>query len=380
MSNIVNIDISLLEQAIYQLCYKANIYIEKSVYQTFKDIYSKYREDYLKIILKNIQIAYQTKRPLCQDTGQVLVFLKIGQDVHFTNGLLNKSINSAVEKCYKENYFRKSVVENALNNRLNTATNTPCQIYTEIVEGDSVEIDILIKGGGSENVSDIVFLNPTSNREDIKKEILKIVQNAGSKSCPPVFIGIGFGKTIEGAALLSKKAFLKTNDNDKNFETELKDYLNTNLEMPLKTPVLDVKILSSETHIACLPVAVSISCHSNRHSKCVIKDNKIEYLTEYIEPEDISLNDDFKEINTDDIENLLKLSKGSSVYLMGEIYTMRDMAHKRLLEDIKNKKILPFDLKDKIIFYAGPCPKNESEVIGPIGPTTSSRMDKYAIE
>lgn len=375
----INIDTNLIEEAVYNLCVRANTEYNSKLYNILTRMYNtasnreeKYR---LYCILKNIQLASKSRRPLCQDTGQVMVFMEIGQNVHLSGGFINDAVNKAVEKAYKENFFRKSVAKDALFDRNNTGTNTPSIIYTDIEKGDEVKINILIKGAGSENYSNIKMFSPSTPKEEIYKFIKDTVANAGEKSCPPLVLGIGFGETMDGAAVLSKKAFFKQNETDKEAEfiKELKKYLGE-----INKEIIDIKILSEQTHIASLPCAITINCHSTRHAQCTINESGITYKENNEKYNEISDTEGtHPEIHTNDIEKIRTLKKGERVLLTGEIYTARDAAHKRINEYYKQTGNMPFDIKDKIIFYAGPCPAGKDEIIGPIGPTTSARMDRY---
>jgi len=394
----------IIKNAVYDLCVEANTVLSEDVFAKILNAYNSEEnpdaKQALQLILQNAQMAYAKKMPLCQDTGQVLVFVKIGEQCQVEN--LESSINKAVSKAYEENFYRKSVVKNALFDRTNTKTNTPCVIYTELTEGSELELELLIKGAGSENVSAISMLSPTSTEAEITDFVVSVVQQAGAKGCPPYFVGVGIGGTMEYAGILSKKALLLDENIDeqhKIFAEKIKKAINgLNIGaagLGGTSTALDVKILTDFTHIACMPVAVTINCHSLRHAKCVItaeqkasEMHKAVHLFTY-SPDNLKqpfthsaiqpfTTTDFIKVNSSDIEQLKSLKKGQKVLLSGEIYTARDMAHKRLTELIEKGEKLPFDLKDKIIFYAGPCPCAENCVVGSIGPTTSSRMDKFA--
>ena len=380
------ISTKVIKEAIYKLCFEANIYLNKSVYSKILDNYQKVTDETvkntLKLILQNAKIAYEKKRPLCQDTGQVIVFVEMGQEVVIKGELLEEAINSAVKKCYKENFFRKSVVKNAIFDRANTTTNTPAILHTKIVKGNELKLSVLIKGAGSENKSKLEMMLPTSSREEVIKRIGDLIIEVGVNSCPPMFIGIGIGGTSELACLMSKEAFIKEkfSKDETDFSKEILDYVlkNSPKEFP-EAFVLDVKTKTSATHIACMPVAITINCHSDRYSSCIIKGNNISYKHEKPRFIDIKDSNEAKKVVfSDDIETIKSLKKGEEVLLSGEIYVARDMAHKRLNDMLEKGEELPIDLKDKIIFYAGPCPNKKGEVIGSVGPTTASRMDKFA--
>ncbi len=385
MSDILS---TTINEAVYNLCYKANICLDASVYNKILSASENCKEEetkeILNTILANAQIAYKQKRPLCQDTGQVLVFLEIGQNVNIKGDFIEKTINEAVENCYQDNFFRKSVVKNAVFERTNTKTNTPAIIYTKFIEGDEINIKVLIKGGGSENKSLTKMLLPTMSEEEIISSIGDMILSAGENACPPMFVGLGFGGTMEKAAVLSKEVFFKHDftKQETDFSEKIKKYVNEKAPKKyLNCYVLDVKTASIPTHIACLPAAITINCHSDRISCCSIKGNDIDYyhrIPEFIKTD--RDNASLKEINTADIKAIRELKEGEKVLLTGEIYVARDMAHKKLKEMLNNSQTLPIEIKDKIIFYAGPCPAKPNEIIGSIGPTTAGRMDKYAVE
>jgi len=403
-----------IKNAVYNLCVEANTVLTDSVFSAILNAYKNETnsdaKQALQLILKNAKMSYETKKPLCQDTGQVLVFVKIGEKVQVEN--LNQSINDGVSKVYDDNFYRKSVVKNALFNRENTKTNVPCIIYPEIVEGDELEIEVLIKGAGAENMSTTSMLSPTASEEEIIEYVKSVVEKSGAKACPPLFIGVGIGGTMEYAGLLSKKALLCEDGTDDVGLVNPTYYTNQRFDLAQKIKksinnlrigtaglggdftALDVKILTDFTHIASMPVAVTINCHSSRHSKCLIRstphpnslpqgarEQRAYFYPQLLiknytpEAEDFS---NFVKVDASDISGLRALKIGQNILLSGEIFTARDIAHKKIIEIIKNGGKLPFDLRDKIIFYAGPCPCPLGEVIGSVGPTTSSRMDKFA--
>lgn len=385
------IDAKIIKNAVYDLCVQANTTLPDDVFIKILNAYNLGKnpdaKQVLGLILENAKMAYDKKMPLCQDTGQVLVFVN-GSGKYIPENI-DEIINNAVSKAYKENFYRKSVVKNAVFNRTNTKTNTPCVIYTEITDKDGLEINVLLKGAGSENVSAISMLSPTASEDEIIEFIVSTVKKAGAKACPPYFIGVGIGGTMEYAGILSKKALLLEKNIDENHKNLAEKIKNTVNELNIgaagfggASTALDIKILTGFTHIACMPVAVTINCHSTRHAKCVIsKEGNINReqaneIKNYISKE--TNFSDFIKVNASDIKKLKSLKQGQKVLLSGEIFTARDMAHKRLMEMIEKDEKLPFYLQDKIIFYAGPCPCSDECIVGSIGPTTSSRMDKFA--
>jgi len=223
---------------------------------------------------KNIKVAEEYDLPICQDTGMAVIFLKVGQDVHFIDGDLYTAINDGVRRGYEKGLLRKSVVSDPLN-RVNTNDNTPAIIHTEIYEGDSVEITVAPKGFGSENMSGIKMLKPSDGRDGVINAVLEIVKKASNNPCPPIVVGVGIGGDFESCALLSKKALCRSSDlrNDnpfyKEMEEELLDKINKLGIGPQgfggDTTALCVNIETAPTHIAGLPVAVNIGCHVTRH-------------------------------------------------------------------------------------------------------------------
>ena len=373
------IDTRLIQEAVYKLCLDANVIYSSDLYNKLLHSFesSELESEKIKLanIVNNIKLAYDTKRPLCQDTGQVIVFLEIGQNLNLTGKSITEAVNLGIAASYKDNYFRKSVVNNSLFDRSNTGENTPGVIYTDIVPGDEINIKVLIKGAGSENYSTVRMMNPAASESDIFEFIKNTVLTAGEKSCPPVVIGIGIGGTMDSAALMSKKAFFKNvyNNEEIAFIKALVDYLGD-----IKNNVLDIKLMTSSTHIACMPVAITINCHCTRHAECKIVNSEIIYKNETPAYKAIPVvAQSLIRINADDINSVKSLQRGDRILLSGEIYTARDAAHKLMFEYYNKYGGFPFDINNKIIFYAGPCPAEPGEIIGPVGPTTSARMDKY---
>lgn len=224
---------------------------------------------------ENMAIAKEKLIPICQDTGMAVIFLKIGQDVHFTGGDLSESINQGVREAYDEGYLRKSVVGDPLL-RVNTNDNTPAVIHAQIVPGENVDITVTCKGFGSENMSRIYMLKPADGEEGVKAAVIDAVRQAGPNACPPVVVGVGIGGTFEKAALMSKEALLRPAGEKSRLEhigrleQELLAEINRLDIGPAglggDTTALAVNINTYATHIAGLPVAVNICCHVNRHA------------------------------------------------------------------------------------------------------------------
>lgn len=367
----------LIKESVYNLCILANTQYDSDLYDIVLKRYDEEKDEKQKTklanIINNINIAYKTKRPLCQDTGQVIVFVNIGQNIMFEGQDITTSINKGIEEAYTKNFYRKSVVKNAITDRTNTSTNTPAIIYTEFNDTDYVELQLLIKGAGSENYSSVKMFNPTDGDDKIFTYIDEQLTLAGEKSCPPYVLGIGCGGTMDYAAFLSKKAFFKKKytKEEKLFIENLKSYISAK-------DVLKINLITDFTHIACKPLALTINCHSTRHSSCIIKNSKILYNPNNIAFREIKQEENsYKKVSASDINALKSLKIGDCILLSGEIYTARDAAHKKLKEYYEKHGKFPIGIENKIIFYAGPCPATKNEIIGPTGPTTSSRMDEY---
>ena len=235
----------------------------------------------MEMLIENAEIAEKENIPICQDTGMAIVFLKIGQEVHLCGGSLNEAVNRGVERGYGENYLRASVVADPLYERKNTKTNTPAVIYTEVTEGEEVEIEIMAKGFGSENKSAVKMLTPADGEKGVIDFVVETVKNAGPNACPPFVIGVGIGGTFDYCAVLSKKALLRNADEhnpDEKFaklEEVLLNEINALNIGPMgfhgKTTALAVQIEQAPTHIAGMPVAVNVCCHVCRHAKAVIR-------------------------------------------------------------------------------------------------------------
>lgn len=277
------IDVAKITEVVAGMCKNAAYYLPEDVYEALK--HGRETEEspvgcvVLDQIIKNAEIAKEEDRPICQDTGYTIVFLEVGQDVHFEGGNLEEAIQAGVAKGYTEGYLRKSVVGEPLFNRVNTKNNTPAIIYTKIVPGDKVKIDMELKGFGSENKSGVKMLVPADGVEGVKNAVMEIVKKAGPNPCPPMVIGIGIGGTMDYAAFLSKKALLRStkvrnaHEDYAKLEEELLDMINKTGVGPQlggTTTALAVNIEWAATHIAGLPVAVTICCHASRHAEEII--------------------------------------------------------------------------------------------------------------
>ncbi len=274
-----DIDVSEVTEAVKKLCIDVNYKLSGDMRAVFdkavEEEESELGKNILKQLQENLKIAGEDQIPICQDTGMAVLFLKIGQDVHFVGGNLTDAINEGVRRGYTEGYLRKSVVSDPLI-RKNTGDNTPAVIHYDIVPGDGLKLTLAPKGFGSENMSRIFMLKPAEGIEGVKNAVLTAVNDAGPNACPPMVVGVGIGGTFEKAALLSKKALLRPagEHSDIPYVKELEEELLTRINKSGIGPgglggritAMAVNVLTYPTHIAGLPVAVNICCHVNRHS------------------------------------------------------------------------------------------------------------------
>ena len=277
------LDVKVITENIKEMCIEATHFLTEDMKNVLDDSVTKEESPLGKQILQqlqeNLKIAGDEMIPICQDTGMAVVFIKVGQDVHFTGGNIEDAINEGVRQGYTEGYLRKSVVKDPII-RENTKDNTPAIIHYSIVEGNDVEITVAPKGFGSENMSRIFMLKPADGIDGVKNAILTAVKEAGPNACPPMVVGVGIGGTFEKCALLAKEA-LTRNINEqskipyvKELEEEMLEKINCLGIGPGglggRVTAFAVNIETYPTHIAGLPVAVSICCHVNRHSHRVI--------------------------------------------------------------------------------------------------------------
>lgn len=273
------IQVSQLTEQIKEMCIEANHMLSQDMREILEDAKEKEEAPLGKQILcqlqENLRIAKEDQIPICQDTGMAVVFLEIGQDVHFEGGNLEEAVNEGVRQGYTEGYLRKSVVNDPIL-RVNTKDNTPAVLYCEIVPGDQVKITVAPKGFGSENMSRIFMLKPADGIEGVKEAILTAVKDAGPNACPPMVVGVGIGGTFEKCALLAKKALTREAKSHSPipYVRELEDEMLQKINdlgigpggLGGRMTALAVNINTYPTHIAGLPVAVNICCHVNRHS------------------------------------------------------------------------------------------------------------------
>lgn len=277
------INTELITQQVKEMCMDVNIHLSKDVKCAIEEAEKKEESPLGKQILgqleENMEIASDTKIPICQDTGMTVVFLKVGQEVHFEGGYIEDAINEGIRQGYQEGYLRKSVVKDPVD-RVNTKDNTPGVIHYEIVPGDQVEITIAPKGFGSENMSRVFMLKPADGIEGVKEKILEAVRDAGPNACPPMVVGVGIGGTFEKCALMAKHALTRNLEEEspvayvRDLEKEMLEKINGLGIGPGglggRVTAMAVNIETYPTHIAGLPLAVNICCHVNRHAHRVI--------------------------------------------------------------------------------------------------------------
>jgi len=273
-----DVDVSQVTEAVASMCVEANLYLAKDMREVFdkaaKEEDSKLGKKIFEQLEENLQIANDEKIPICQDTGMAVIFIKVGQEVHFVGGSITDAINEGVRRGYVDGYLRKSVVNDPIE-RVNTKDNTPAIIHYEIVDGDKVDITFAPKGFGSENMSKIFMLKPADGIEGVKEAILTAVKDAGPNACPPMVLGVGIGGTFEKAAIMSKEALARDlNDRPTGYVKELEDEMLEKINslgigpggLGGRKTALAVNIKTFPTHIAGLPVAINICCHVNRHA------------------------------------------------------------------------------------------------------------------
>ncbi len=273
------IDVNIITQNIKEMCIEANHFLsedmECALLNAQQSEEAPLGRQILEQLQENMKIAGEDMIPICQDTGMAVIFMEIGQDVHFEGGVLEEAINEGVRQGYVEGYLRKSVVKDPIY-RENTKDNTPAIIHYEMVQGDKVKITVAPKGFGSENMSRVFMLKPADGIDGVKKAILTAVKDAGPNACPPMVVGVGVGGTFEKCAIMAKKALTRSVKERspipyvKELEEEMLQKINCSGIGPGglggSTTALAVNINTYPTHIAGLPVAINICCHVNRHA------------------------------------------------------------------------------------------------------------------
>ena len=277
------IPVSEITEAVKKLCISANYNLNSDVYSAIENSkdneQSPIGKNILSQLLENADLAKENCKPICQDTGMAVIFMEVGQEVHFTGGNITDAINEGVRQGYIEGYLRKSVVSDPIL-RVNTKDNTPAIIHYNIVEGEKVKIDVAPKGFGSENMSKVYMLKPSDGIEGVKNAIIDCIEKAGPNPCPPMVVGVGIGGNFEKCTELAKKALLRPvgSHSDKEYVKEMeKELLERANNLGIgpqglggNTTVLGINIETFATHIAGLPLAVNISCHVTRHGQVTI--------------------------------------------------------------------------------------------------------------
>jgi fumarate hydratase class I len=355
-------------------------------------------KDAIAQILTNSRMCAEGHRPICQDTGIVNVFLKIGMKVRFDfDSSLEDAVNEGVRRAYMDpdNRLRASVLDESDFGRKNTKDNTPAVINVQMVAGDKLEVDVAAKGGGSEAKAKFVMLNPS---DSIADWVVKTVPTMGAGWCPPGMLGIGVGGTAEKAMLMAKEALMEPIDmaelkargarnKVEELRIELYDKVNA-LGIGAQglgglSTVLDVKIHTYPVHAANRPVAMIPNCAATRHAHFVLDGSG---PAEFEAPKlsdwpavTWSPDASSKRVNLDTLtkEEVASWKPGQRLLLSGKLLTGRDAAHKRIQEFLEQKKPLPVDFTNRVIYYVGPVDPVRDEVVGPAGPTTSTRMDKF---
>jgi fumarate hydratase class I len=359
---------------------------------------SKSAKDAMAQILINSRLCATGKRPICQDTGIVTIFVKVGMQVQWdAEDSLTDIINEGVRQAYMhpDNILRASILSDPDGERKNTGDNTPAVIHYEIVPGDKVEIDVAAKGGGSEAKSKFAMLNPSDSVVDW---VLNMVPTMGAGWCPPGVLGIGLGGTAEKAMLMAKEALLDHIDIQ---QLQAKGAENRNEELRLElfekvnalgigaqglgglTTVLDVKIKDYPSHAANKAIAIIPNCAATRHLHFVLDGSG----PASFDPPDLDdwpeisweADDSVRRVNLDSVSqsDIEQWKPGDTLLLSGKMLTGRDAAHKKMTDMLANDEQLPVDLTGRFIYYVGPVDPVRDEVVGPAGPTTATRMDKF---
>lgn len=391
--------IQSVADALQYISYYHPVDFIQAVHEAYLREESPAARDAMAQILINSRMCATGHRPICQDTGIVTIFVKIGMNVRWDDATmgLDDMINQGVRQAYNlpENVLRASILADPAGKRTNTKDNTPAVIHYQMVPGDTVEFHVAAKGGGSENKSKMVMLNPS---DSIVDWVVKTVPTMGAGWCPPGMLGIGIGGTAEKAAVLAKESLMDSIDihelhkrGPQNRVEELR------LEIMEKvnalgigaqglgglTTVLDIKIKDYPTHAASLPVCMIPNCAATRHAHFTLNGSGPAILT----PPPMDAYPDItwevgtgvRRVNLDTLTpaDVLEWKTGETVLLSGKMLTGRDAAHKRMVEMLNNGEQLPVDLKGRFIYYVGPVDPVREEVVGPAGPTTATRMDKF---
>ena len=392
--------IQSVADALQYISYYHPLDFVQAVHEAYKKEQSTAAKDAMAQILINSRLCAEGKRPICQDTGIVTIFLKIGMDVEWEGDMsVNDMVNEGVRRAYllPDNLLRASILSDPLGTRTNTNDNTPAVIHSEVVPGKTVEVKLAAKGGGSENKAKLAMLNPS---DSIVDWVEKTLPKMGAGWCPPGIIGLGVGGTAEKAVLLAKEALMSPIDIHELMERgpssrveelrlEIMDRANA-LGIGAQglgglTTVLDVKIFDYPTHAASLPVAMIPNCAATRHSHFSLDGTGVAELppprlSDWPEIKwDVGPRARKVNLNTVSADDIVDWKPGETLLLSGSMLTGRDAAHKKLLAMLDNGDPLPdgVDFENKFIYYVGPVDPVRDEIIGPAGPTTATRMDKF---
>lgn len=371
-----------------------------AMYDAYQREESQAAKDAIAQILINSRLCAEGRRPICQDTGIVAIFVKVGMDVEWDAEMsVTDMINEGVRRAYlnPDNILRASILSDPLGTRTNTKDNTPAVIHYEIVAGGQVEIDVAAKGGGSENKSKMVMLNPSDSLVDW---VLKTLPTMGAGWCPPGMLGIGVGGTAEKSALMAKEVLMESIDiqeliargpNNRLEELRIELYEKVNqLGIGAQglgglTTVLDVKIKDFPTHAASLPVTMIPNCAATRHAHFILDGSgpSMQAAPSLSDWPEITwdVGPSARRVNLDTLkkEEMEDWKPGETVLLSGKLLTGRDAAHKRIQSLLESGEGLPegVDFNNRFIYYVGPVDAVRDEAVGPAGPTTATRMDKF---
>ncbi|WP_116473092.1 fumarate hydratase [Zobellella maritima] len=390
--------IDSVADALQYISYYHPLDFVKAMEEAYHKEQSQAAKDAIAQILINSRMSAEGHRPICQDTGIVTCFVKIGMQVQWeTDMTVQEMVDEGVRRGYNnpDNPLRASIVADPAGRRINTKDNAPAVVHVEMVPGDHVEVAIAAKGGGSENKSKMVMLNPS---DDIVEWVLKTLPTMGAGWCPPGMLGIGIGGTAEKAAVLAKESLMDPVDIH---ELQARGAETTEEKLRLEifekanklgigaqglgglTTVLDIKIKSAPTHAASKPVVMIPNCAATRHvhfhldgsGPAELTPPKLEDWPEVT----WEVGNNVRRVNLDTVtrDDIAQWKMGETVLLSGKLLTGRDAAHKRIQEMLNNGEPLPVDFKDRFIYYVGPVDAIGDEAVGPAGPTTSTRMDKF---
>ncbi len=392
--------ISSIADALQYISYYHPLDFIQAMHQAYQKEQNQAAKDAIAQILINSRMSAEGHRPVCQDTGIVTVFLKIGMDVKWDAEMaVADMVNEGVRRAYlhPENVLRASILKDPVGKRINTKDNTPAVIHMEVVQGDTVEVELAAKGGGSEAKSKFIMLNPS---DSIVDWVLKTVPTMGAGWCPPGILGLGIGGTAEKAMILAKQACMESIDIQELIkrgpasaveELRLELYEKVNAlgigaqGLGGLTTVLDVKIRDYPTHAANKPVALIPNCAATRHAHFVLDGSgpaELEVPSLQDWPEitwDAAATAEKVNLDTVTREEIAAWKPGDTLLLSGTMLTGRDAAHKRMIDRIEKGQGLPdgVDFTGKFIYYVGPVDPVGDEVVGPAGPTTATRMDKF---